>query len=116
MVQRKLPPWEEIQFFNDPVVTVLPAPHAGVQVVAANPQRVVLVLSCATAGNAQLAPFVSTLTQGGIALDSSTPTIIITEKDHGPLCTCAWFSVILMAVPLTVVEVILRQWPDEEPE
>ena len=114
MVERRLPPWEEITYFDLPK-TSFPTVAVGGQIVAANPQRVILSIgSDITVGNtAILTP--NAPGQAGFLLSSSVPQIVLREKDDATLCTAAWFNQSASPHAFHVIEVILRQWPDENP-
>lgn len=114
MPERRLPPWEEIQYFNAPVTTTHMSVASGVQVAAANPQRVLLAFSAPSGVDIRLSPVATDGNGGGWVAGANPTNLVFREKDDATLCTCAWFAVGSIAGPFTVTEVILRQWPDEE--
>lgn len=114
MAERRLPPWEEIGYFNQPVVTQVGL-NAGsfALAVAANPQRILLVFA---------APLWTTqinlaLQRGGLStlvLTQYQSIFYLTEKDHPVLVQSGWWAEAGANTSVIVTEVILRQWPDEE--
>lgn len=115
MPERRLPPWEEIQYFNSPLQTDITNVPVNGQIVGANPQRVVLYIS----GRAGLQAFISTQQSAsqpvGLALPTNTSYVAFYEKDDATLCTSAWYNTAASAASFSVFEVILRQWPEDNP-
>lgn len=108
----KRPPWNEIGFFNDPVVTVVGvSPGNGWQpLVKSNPNRVVLALS--SSAGVTISPDNTISQAAGLAIGPGLPDRVFTEAAHGNLCTVAWFASKLASPTITAVEVILREWPN----
>jgi hypothetical protein len=114
---RKLAPWEEIGYFQVPQVTAvaITSAIAWQPIVAANPNRVSLTL--ATSGEVYVSP-TNTLplsggTIGGIPLTDAMLPLRIHEAKDGPLCTSEWWAAPLSgATTVTVIEIILREFPE----
>lgn len=106
-------PWDEYAWFDTPIETKwtsISAP-AGQQIVARNVRRVALIIAINVST-------VSVSTQAGLAaaqgvsLSLTQPNLMLTQKDHGPLCQNAWFvSVIGGGAVFTTIESFLRDWP-----
>lgn len=111
--QSALAPWDEMAYFDAPRWTLTQmVVGQSIQVVGANSQRVVLMFA-APAGIAD--PEISTRDDLGatknLLVKSGNLPLIFTQRDHGPLCQAQWFGTSTAAVNLTVVEVVLREWP-----
>lgn len=113
MARRKMAPWEEITYFDNPKVSFFGNTAGGewVLIAPANPQRVALIMS--TTGTSCLSPDDTLPFAGGIPLNAYSPYITITEAQFGSLCTSAWYSYSTELANLTVIEVILREMPQE---
>lgn len=110
---KRLAPWEEIVYFDTPKTTVitLSAAQTWEQIAPANPQRVALFIGSVQGVNVSPDSTISAQS-GGIPLGSTTPPILLTEASHGPLCTMAWYASGNLSAVVTVIEVVLRHWPE----
>lgn len=62
-------------------------------VIAADPTRIVLILSCAgPSANMYISPVVGGLTARGIAMSPNSGPLVLTAAQHGLLCQCAWYG------------------------
>ena len=113
-------PWQELTWF-EPLSPVLVSPPSkgSLPLCAANPRRVVLVMSN-TVGAAAFASVGSDPggnNTNGWSMQGTYQTIVLTQKDHGPLCQAAWWvSIQLSPATVYVIEGILRDWPAGEVE
>lgn len=92
MAERLMPPWEEITYFNDPVISTVNVAGGGM-IVDRNPQRVVLIITINGGTAVQIAPQPFKSSPVGYALTATSPNVIWTEADHATLCTCAWYQI-----------------------
>lgn len=69
------------------------------------------------AGNANVAPSKDTTASGGYAVSNGVPPLNITHKDHGPMVASEWWANtnVVGGSTLTITELILRDWPVEDP-
>ena len=114
MARRILAPWEEIQYFKTPKVSVV-VPNIGgpswQPLIEANPNRVAVIFS--TQGSAVISTDSSISNGEGIQLGTGQLTTAFTEKDFGPLVSAQWFLSAAYTSNVTVVEIILREMPGE---
>lgn len=108
-----LPPWEEMRWFEEPKTTLVTNSGSGViQLVETNPRRVAMLVGAS--GTVYIAPSQSINPAGGegLLIQPGQGPIYITQKAHGNLCQVQWFvSQVFGTVVVTVIEVILRDWP-----
>lgn len=109
---RQLTPWEEITYFQNPVWTntnIGPG-NPWKQICGSNPQRVALLVSAA--GQCNITTDTTLSTSAGLALVSGYPVQVFRQSETGPLCTQAWYAAAQGGTTLTTVEILLREWPD----
>lgn len=111
--RRQLAPWEEIGYFQLPnvIVTPLTGPVGWTQIAPNSPNRVSLTIS--STGSTRLSTDNTIATGAGIAITNTMAPYVVREKDDGNLCTSAWYAVNGGAGTVTVIEVILREWPGD---
>jgi len=110
--RRTLAPWDEFDYFDLPVETLVSVNNINwVSVAIANVRRVALIFAVPTSGGTA---FVSTA-QGGVAnsgipLSPTIPPVLITQRRYGNLCQVQWFGSATVATGITVIEVLLHDW------
>lgn len=114
-VTKRLAPWEEITYFKTPTVTVtaMTSATSWVEIAKANPQRVLMLIHTEAATIVAVSPD-ATLRSGGLIVTDTLPPLEISEAKYGPLATMAWYAQGDLGVNVTVIEVVLRQWPEDQ--
>lgn len=108
-------PWDAVTWFETPTVTYVSVTVATLkQVVAANVRRVYLAFISQNQAGHAYAPNTTPFTGKGYISSSNVPSIEFRFADHGPLVTSEWFVYPAATITVTVVEVILRDWPRDK--
>lgn len=110
-------PMDEMAWFNTPVVTYpVQTAFEAIQLCQANSERVLLLLCCPT-GAGQIAPDPQ-IDQGAstsLALNTTVPYLLLTQKEHGVLCQTSWYGhqngTVVPVQRWMVIEVTLKDWP-----
>lgn len=114
-----MPPWEANEWFHTPTVVQVPVGGAGAfQLCQANPQRVALIISAAFGAgfNVYVAPRSDVAAGLGYNLSQNNPSVSFLHADYGPLVAMDWFGTSSgVAGNYTIFEVVLRDWPAEDP-
>ena len=113
-------PWDELTYFDLPLVTVthIPPSNVGIQILGANPLRVVSVigfLGSTGAKTAFIRPTTGQIDGSGLQISNANLPVVFTAKDHPSLCQAAWFAVSpAAAVDIETFEVCMHDWPRTE--
>ena len=109
--RRKMPPWEEITYFQTPLVTVTVGGPLGKwqQLVSGNPQRVGILIAASAQANISPDPTINT--SGGFFTSNATNPLDFFEARHGSLVTGPWYVANSQGNFITTVEIILREYP-----
>lgn len=114
-----LPPWIANRWFFLPTLTTAGVSGQTVEIAAANPNRVGLIISTAQIGGGGtgfIGPSASVGNGVGIQLAASNPYIQLTHHDWGVLTQAQWFGFVPNAgQSFSVVELVLRDWPQPDP-
>lgn len=109
---RKLAPWEEMGYFDDPIFQSFKITASGqvLTPITADPHRVILIVG----SNSQIALTLDPtgLYGGGIYVGSGGGTIELREHDHGPLPMMQWYVITVNAMNFWVLQVRLREFPE----
>lgn len=109
-------PWDELRYFKLPVVTNVVGPTGGtVSAVVANPNRIAIIFATAVAGTT---PGVSLPLQDGSGFAtyriSDAGPWQITHKDFPGLPQQQWFTNLAAGQTLSIIEIILTEYPREK--
>lgn len=108
-----LPPWDASIYFFLPVQSVISIAAGTVPLVPANPNRVGLLIGCSAGPNATVGVNPAPAMGEGIPVNNLTPPLYITHEHWGSLVQAEWFlSAPIIGGVVTVIEVILRDWPN----
>jgi hypothetical protein len=107
----KMPPWQEADYFQTPVVTATGISGLGswVSIAPNAPNRVVLWIG--TTQPITLTTDATIATSGGLPLSNTMPPLVIRQKDDANLCAQQWFAAASAGTTVTTIEIVLRQWP-----
>lgn len=115
MVEKRLPPWEEIGYFQVPVVTSVAVGVTGfTPLVSASSNRVAVLFTAPLSGST-VGLAISAAGPALAILTASMPNWDVTEAEFGPLASQAWFASASQLTNVVVTEIVLRQWPEENP-
>lgn len=111
--RRRMPPWQEIGYFNDPntIVNSMSGSEEWQMIAPANPNRVALLLGVSEQASAVVGVDPTIPNNAGFYMSTAVLPLVITERDHGNLCCVAWYARALTTTVVTAIEVILREWP-----
>lgn len=80
---------------------------ASAQVIAASPLRTELIFSPPVAGSVSLSTISPVVLNTGLQLNAGGPPIALNIRDHGQLCSQAWFGIASGATSIQVFSGIL---------
>jgi hypothetical protein len=112
-LHKSMSPMDAFEWFQTPICTFFGAlSGTPLQIAKANPQRVALIISSGSSTN--IAPETAVLVAGGgIALNATLTTLVFIQAETGPLCQLGWWATNTALGNVTVVEVLLREWPGD---
>lgn len=105
-------PWDAIAWFDTPTERVvnLAAPPAWTKVAAFNPRRVVLLFGLLSATTVNVST-VQGAAGSGFTIVSGEGFMVLRQATDGPLAQMDWYAQPNPGTSLTVIEVLLRDWP-----
>jgi len=112
-VPTAMAPWDENAYFDLPIERGFTTTGGVADSVAkANPRRVVLLFSLASASSYTVSTRSDIAGAGnGIIVNNTTLPLVITQANHGPLCQVEWFAFTAVPLLITIIEINLREWP-----
>jgi hypothetical protein len=113
-----MPPWETFGYFDTPTETVFNlASQVPTLIMKANMKRVAFVIDAPIGAQSfQISTRRDFVSVDGININNTRPVFLITNRDFGPLTQVEWWAFAngAMGGDLTVIEIILREWPTQE--
>ena len=114
-------PWKENLAFDVPKQTTFSIATGSAWQLIAGPdlQRVGLIFSAVPGSTIQvflgIDPTSALVADAGLALSVNRPVLEIHQKDWGPLPSLDWYAAAGVAGELTIVKLLLREWPRKQP-
>ena len=112
-----LSPWDSYRYFSDPVETTISSPAVHDRVCSFNTRRVALIIGLQSAGDTIRITTKPGVDSGfGFILSGTNPPFELTQAMHGNLCQADWFFAQGTLGVVTVIEVLLNDWPETSRE
>ena len=112
-------PWLENTYFDTPKSTGLSLPLVSgwTEFVPPNIKRVGLMIGCQSGGGILVAPSntLPATSAYGLWINNNSAILQLKQKDWGPLVSGAWYYFSTVALTVTYVELLLREWPRKQP-